>query len=63
MRAARRYVKKLEKTDTDFKFVELKGADHFGVTWTYDHKFLMFSEMFDFLDNKCFVNSDNLAQR
>ena len=63
MRAARRYVKKLEKTDADFKFVELKGADHFGNTWTYDHKFLMFSEMFDFLDNKCFVNSDNLAQR
>lgn len=47
---AYRYVDELKKLNKDHKFVELKGADHFFSSMTYDHFTTLYQETLDFLD-------------
>ncbi|VAV98437.1 Prolyl oligopeptidase family protein, partial [hydrothermal vent metagenome] len=51
---SRAFVKKLKEFNKDYKYTELKGADHFSNTLFYDHKKIFYSELIDWLDNKCF---------
>ena len=48
---AYRYVDKLEKLNKDYKFVELKGADHFYSSMTYDHFVTLYQETLDFFSS------------
>jgi len=50
---AKLYMKELEENNVPYKYVELKDADHFTNTWTFEHKQLMYGSMFDFLKNDC----------
>ena len=50
---SRLFVDALKKLDKDFKYVELKGADHFGNTLYYRHKTEFYTELLDWLKNKC----------
>ena len=50
---AKRYLKALNKHEKYYKYVELKDADHFTNTWTYDHKNQMYGAMMDFLEADC----------
>jgi dipeptidyl aminopeptidase/acylaminoacyl peptidase len=50
---AKLYMKELEENNVPYKYVELKDADHFTNTWTFEHKQLMYDSMFDFLKNDC----------
>ncbi|KXI29623.1 alpha/beta hydrolase family protein [Paraglaciecola hydrolytica] len=50
---SRLFVDALEKLDKDFKYVELKGADHFSNTLYYRHKTEFYTELLDWLKNKC----------
>ena len=50
---ARRYMKQLDKYGKSYKFIELKNADHFTNTWTYEHKKTMYGAMIDFLQDDC----------
>ena len=60
-KAARAYIKALEENKKDHKVVWLEGADHFGNTLFYDHKFKMYTAMFDFLDSDCFDEKQSVA--
>lgn len=51
---SRAFVKKLKKYNKDYKYIELKGADHFSNTLFYDHKTTLYSELLGWLGNKCF---------
>lgn len=62
-RAARAYIRALEENKKEHKVVWLEGADHFGNTWFYDHKFKMYTAMFDFLDNDCFDEKQSVAAK
>lgn len=48
------FVGKLKSRDKDFKYIVLKGANHFSSTLTYDHKIKFYTEMLDYLKTKCF---------
>ena len=50
---SRLFVDALEILDKDFKYVELKGADHFSNTLYYRHKTEFYTELLDWLKNKC----------
>jgi dipeptidyl aminopeptidase/acylaminoacyl peptidase len=50
---AKLYLKELKKNNVSYKYVEVKDADHFTNTWTFDHKQLMYGAMLDFLKNDC----------
>ncbi|MGI9237648.1 MAG: alpha/beta hydrolase family protein [Woeseiaceae bacterium] len=50
---AKLYIKALEKAGKSYKYVEVKDADHFYVTWTYEHKQQIYGAMLDFLKNDC----------
>lgn len=50
---AKLYLKELQKNEIFYKYVELKDADHFTNTWTFDHKQDMYGAMLDFLKNDC----------
>jgi dipeptidyl aminopeptidase/acylaminoacyl peptidase len=50
---SRLFVDKLNKLGKDFKYVELEGADHFYNTLYYRHKIQLYTEMLDWLENKC----------
>jgi dipeptidyl aminopeptidase/acylaminoacyl peptidase len=50
---SRLFIDALKKLDKDFKYVELKGADHFGNTLYYRHKTEFYTELLDWLKNKC----------
>jgi dipeptidyl aminopeptidase/acylaminoacyl peptidase len=50
---SRLFVDELNKLDKDFKYVELEGADHFYNTLYYRHKTKLYTEMLDWLKNKC----------
>ncbi len=50
---ARKYRKLLDRYNKNYKFVELKGADHFGTTLFYNHQFTLYTAMIDFLKNDC----------
>ena len=49
----KKYVKALEKTGIPFKKLELKEADHFLNTLTYEHRMDAYPAMIDFLKNDC----------
>ncbi|MCH7834012.1 MAG: S9 family peptidase [Proteobacteria bacterium] len=50
---ARKYRKLLDRYNKNYKFVELKGADHFGTTLFYNHQITLYTAMIDFLKNDC----------
>jgi dipeptidyl aminopeptidase/acylaminoacyl peptidase len=50
---SRLFVDALKKTDKDFKYVELQGADHFGNTLYFNHKMEFYTALLDWLENKC----------
>jgi len=50
---SRKFVEKLIDLNKDHKYVELVDADHFSDTLFYDHKTKFYSELIDWLDNKC----------
>lgn len=50
---AKKYRKLLDKYNKNYKYLELKGADHFSNTWTYDHQRSIYTSMIDFLENDC----------
>ena len=50
---SRKFVKKLEQFEKDYKYIELEGANHFYGTIYYRHWMEMFPAMIDWLDNKC----------
>lgn len=45
--------KALDKAGKDYKYVKLKGADHFSNTLFYRHQIKLYTEMVDFLKNDC----------
>lgn len=47
------FVSELKKYNKDYKYVVLKDADHFSDTLFYDHKKTFYSELINWLDNKC----------
>ena len=50
---ARKYTKALTKHGKPHKYIEWKGADHFGLTWSFDQELEFYSAMIDFLANDC----------
>ncbi len=51
---SRAFVKKLKEYNKEYKYVELKGADHFSNTLFYDHKKRLYTELLGWLKNTCF---------
>ncbi len=59
---SRKFVKKLEQYEKDFKYIELEGANHFFGTIFYRHWMEMFPAMIDWLDNTCgFAPSESVT--
>lgn len=50
---SRKFVKKLEEFEKDYRYIELEGANHFFGTIYYRHWMEMFPAMIDWLDNTC----------
>lgn len=50
---AKKYRKLLDKYNKNYKYLELKGADHFSNTLFYDHKSDLYTSIIDFLENDC----------
>jgi dipeptidyl aminopeptidase/acylaminoacyl peptidase len=50
---AKKYRKLLDKYNKNYKYLELKGADHFSNTLFYNHQIELYSAMMDFLENDC----------
>jgi len=50
---SREFVELLEKHGKDYKYIELEDADHFSNTLFYDHNMLFYTEMVNWLKNKC----------
>ncbi len=50
---ARKYVRALEKHGKNFKYVPLKGADHFFNTFKYHHWMTLYESMIDYLKHDC----------
>ena len=51
---AKIYRDKLDRFDKPYKYVELKGADHFSNTLFFEHQITLYESMIDFLENDCF---------
>ena len=51
---SRRFVDKLVSEGKFHKYVELKDADHFSSTLSYDHKTKFYTELLGWLENQCF---------
>lgn len=47
------FVEKLKEYNKDYKYVELKDADHFSDTLFYDNKVMLYQSILAWLDNKC----------
>lgn len=47
------FVSELKKHEKDYKYVVLEDADHFSDTLFYNHKKLFYTELINWLDNKC----------
>lgn len=47
------FVDKLKEYHKDYRYVELKDADHFYDTLFYEHKETLYRELLGWLDNKC----------
>ena len=50
---AKKYLKELDKHGKSYKYLELKGADHFSNTLFYDHKITFYNALIDYLKNDC----------
>ncbi len=50
---AKKYRKLLKKYNKNYKYLELKGADHFSNTLFYNHQSDLYTAMIDFLENDC----------
>jgi len=50
---SRLFVDKMKDLKKDFKYVELEGADHFSNTLYYRHKTEFYTELLNWLENKC----------
>ena len=50
---ANKYLKELDKHGKSYKYLELKGADHFSNTLFYDHKITFYNALIDYLKNDC----------
>lgn len=50
---AKKYRKLLDKYNKNYKYLELKGADHFSNTLFYNHQIDLYTSMIDFLKNDC----------
>ena len=50
---AKKYRKLLDKYNKNYKYLELKGADHFSNTLFYEHQHDLYTTMIDFLENDC----------
>lgn len=53
LKHADRYISALKSSGKDFKYVELKDADHFSDTLNYSHKSKAYPAMIDFLKRDC----------
>ena len=53
VKQSRLFVDELEELGKDYKYIELDGADHFSSTLYYHHKTEFYSELLNWLDNKC----------
>lgn len=51
---SRRFVSRLKAEDKFHKYVELKDADHFSNTLSYDHKTEFYTELLGWLETQCF---------
>jgi len=50
---ANRYRKELDKYGKEYKYLELKGADHFSSTLFYRHQIALYESIIDYLKNDC----------
>lgn len=50
---SKRYRKKLEKFNKNYKYVELDGADHFYDTLFYEHQIKLYESMIGYLKHDC----------
>jgi dipeptidyl aminopeptidase/acylaminoacyl peptidase len=50
---AKKYRGELDKYGKNYKYVELKGADHFSNTLFYDHQLLLYTSIIDYLKGDC----------
>lgn len=50
---AKKYRKLMDKYNKDYKYLELKGADHFSNTLFFDHQIELYTSMIDYLKNDC----------
>lgn len=50
---SKRYRAQLEKYGKDYKFLELKGADHFYSTLFFEHQIELYTSIIDYLNNDC----------
>ena len=50
---ANKYLKELDKQGKSYKYLELKGADHFSNTLFYDHKITFYNALIDYLKKDC----------
>lgn len=53
---ARKYIKKLDKYNKNYKYVSLKGADHFSNTLFYRHQLKLYQSIIGFLQDDCGPN-------
>lgn len=51
---SRRFVSKLKQYKKDHKYLELKDADHFSSTLSYQHKVDFYTALLNWLETKCF---------
>lgn len=49
----RKYLRKMDKYNKPYKYVELDGADHFSNTLFYEHQIKLYESMIDYLKNDC----------
>lgn len=50
---SRQFVDELKSLNKDYKYIELEDADHFSDTLFPRHKEIFYSELINWLDNKC----------
>lgn len=50
---AKKYMQELDKYHKAYKYVELKGADHFSDTLFYEHQLKLYKSLIDYLANDC----------
>ena len=62
-KAARKYIKALQKHNKDHKAVWLEDADHFSDTLLFRHKLEFYSEVRSYLKNDCFKRSGTTAKQ